>query len=70
MFIHQFYGLLELFGIVWTEVSKIIVPLGPSQLTHDSISFTNIAVEEARILAFPGLPVQAISLSHCPNEVS
>ena len=39
---------LELFGIVWIEVSKIIVLLGPSQITHehDSISFSLIAVEE------------------------
>ena len=65
LFIHQFYSLPELFGIV----SKIIVPLGPSQLMHDSISFSLIVIEEARISVFPSLPVQAISFSHCPNKV-
>ena len=70
LFIHQFYSLPKLFDIVWIEVSKIIVPLGPSQLMHDSISFTLISVEEARILVFPGLSVQTISFSHCPNKVS
>ena len=67
LFIHQFYGLPELFGIVWIEVSQVIIPLGPSQLMHNSISFSLIAVEEARISVFPGSPVQTISFSHCPN---
>ena len=67
LFIHQFYSLPELFGIVWIEVSKKKIPLGPSQLVHNSISFFLIAVEESRILVFPGLPVQTISFSRCPN---
>ena len=67
LFIHQFYGLPELFGIVWIEVSEKIIPLGPSQLAHNSISFFLIAVEVSRILVFSGLPVQIISFSHCPN---
>ena len=40
---------LELFGIVWIEVSKIMFLFSPSQITHgehDSISFSLIAVEE------------------------
>ena len=61
LFIHQFYGLPELFGIVWIEVSKVIVPPGPSQLTYNSISFILIKIQEARISVFPGLPVQTIS---------
>ena len=61
LFIHQFYSLPELFGIVWIEVSEIIVLLGSSQLTYNSISFILTKVEEARISVFPGLSVQTIS---------
>ena len=47
---------------VWIEVSKIIIRLGPSQLTHDSVGYSLIVVEEARALVFPGLLVQTILL--------
>ena len=49
LFIHQFYSLPELFGIVWIEVSEKIIPLGPSQLAHNSISFSLIAVEGSSV---------------------
>ena len=39
LFIHKFYGIPELFGIVWIEVSEKIIPLGPSHAARAQLYF-------------------------------